>query len=635
MKMKRLLSCIMALLLVVSLLPIAAMAETPMYNPEGKTVEEIPSGDLMPSNDGTVTNNNGYVTTNGRNGTITNNGTAGGGRDSGHVSTNSGKIVNNYGYVCNNYGTINYNQSGSLVEGNNSGAIVETNAENATIKSNVGTVGKKDENGNVVEGSGNSGTIKENYGTVISNNAGGTVETNTKRGTIEVNNGLVGVKDGNGDPAVKAGTGNAGTIETNKGTVILNQRDGTVGKKEENGSVVSTSGNYGTIEENKGTVLINQEGGTIDVNNGVVGELVDGHVTPNDNIGNYGTVNTNNGTITTNHKLVDTNGETGYIYANDGQVNLNKGSISHNNNTLNTNDHEVIQNDGEVTTNNGTITQNYKQVTTNNGEVEQNFGTVETNAIDGDVRNRRIREDAATFTAAQDAQAVAEGEVQYNFGTVKDHTNRVTANDPPIIYYGLSWGDNVQSLTPLVEKDLWGTGIEKGTPINLNDYLKNASRSGYKMTGYTAYYREDGADVEIGDTANYLMNAPTWLKILWEKITGKPPVSSDEPETKTVQNNIPTSLSADQVKVGAYVRRGNVLFRIIEVTDNDIRVATVGKLSEKSLADMMGFLKQHLSDAQIAKIIGEPELLEQELVTHFFGDSREHIAFRASRDLFA
>ena len=546
MKMKRLLSCIMALLLVVSLLPIAAMAETPMYNPEGKTVEEIPSGDLMPSNDGTVTNNNGYVTTNGRNGTITNNGTAGGGRDSGHVSTNSGKIVNNYGYVCNNYGTINYNQSGSLVEGNNSGAIVETNAENATIKSNVGTVGKREE-----------------------------------------------------------------------------------------GQVVEDSGNYGTIEENKGTVLINQEGGTIDVNNGVVGELVDGHVTPNDNIGNYGTVNTNNGTITTNHKLVDTNGETGYIYANDGQVNLNKGSISHNNNTLNTNDHEVIQNDGEVTTNNGTITQNYKQVTTNNGEVEQNFGTVETNAIDGDVRNRRIREDAATFTAAQDAQAVAEGEVQYNFGTVKDHTNRVTANDPPIIYYGLSWGDNVQSLTPLVEKDLWGTGIEKGTPINLNDYLKNASRSGYKMTGYTAYYREDGADVEIGDTANYLMNAPTWLKILWEKITGKPPVSSDEPETKTVQNNIPTSLSAGQVKVGAYVRRGNLLFRIIEVTDDDIRVATVGKLSEKSLADMMGFLKQHLSDAQIAKIIGEPELLEQELVTHFFGDSREHIAFRASRDLFA
>ena len=50
---------------------------------------------------------------------------------------------------------------------------------------------------------------------------------------------------------------------------------------------------------------------------------------------------------------------------------------------------------------------------------------------------------------------------------------------------------------------------------------------------------------------------------------------------------------------------------------------------------MLGFLKQHLSDAQIAKINGEPALLEQELVTYFFGDSYEHIAFRAARDLFA
>ena len=57
--------------------------------------------------------------------------------------------------------------------------------------------------------------------------------------------------------------------------------------------------------------------------------------------------------------------------------------------------------------------------------------------------------------------------------------------------------------------------------------------------------------------------------------------------------------------------------------------------SEEDLADMLGFLKQHLSDAQIAKINGEPALLEQELVTYFFGDSYEHIAFRAARDLFA
>ena len=57
--------------------------------------------------------------------------------------------------------------------------------------------------------------------------------------------------------------------------------------------------------------------------------------------------------------------------------------------------------------------------------------------------------------------------------------------------------------------------------------------------------------------------------------------------------------------------------------------------SEQALADMLGFLKQHLSDAQIAKINGEPKLLEQELVTYFFGGTFEHISFYAAPDLFA
>ena len=129
------------------------------------------------------------------------------------------------------------------------------------------------------------------------------------------------------------------------------------------------------------------------------------------------------------------------------------------------------------------------------------------------------------------------------------------------------------------------------------------------------------------------MKAPVWLKIMWKQIVTAVEPASNEPEVKTT--TIPTSLSAGQVKVGAYVRRGNMTFRIIEVTDDAIRVATVGKLSEEDLADMLGCLKKHLSKAQLGRLIGEPELLEQELVNYFFGDSREHIAFRASRNLFA
>lgn len=514
MKMRRLLSCALALLLVVSLLPISAMADT-MPDHTGPDSIDIPSGNVMHNNHGDV------------------------GINSGTIETNKGDVGDNYQTITNN-GT--------------------ADDKSGIVHQNHGTI------------TNNYGSVDENYQSIVDNKIGGVVVQNYYDCEVTTNN--------------------------------------------------------GTIGTNEGTVLINQEGGTIDVNNGVVGELVDGNVTPNDNIGNYGTVNTNNGTITANHKLVDTNGETGYIYANDGQVNLNKGSISHNNDTLNTNDHEVIQNDGKVTTNNGTITQNYKQVTTNNGEVQQNFGTVETNTIDGDVNNCRV-ENAVAFTVAQDAQtAVLEGKVQYNFGTVKDYTGCVDQTDPPIIYYGLSWGDNTQNLT-LLRGD-----VQQGETLNLDMYAAQASRDGYKMTGYTAYVRNNGQDETIPDITGYRMSAPVWLQILWEKIvTAVEPAPAGEPEVKTTP--VLTRVSADQVKVGDYVLWGKMMFKIIEVTDDSIRVATAWALSEAELADMLECLKNYLSAEQIAKFLGEPELLEEASVARFFGDSLEHIAFRAQKDLFA
>ena len=80
---------------------------------------------------------------------------------------------------------------------------------------------------------------------------------------------------------------------------------------------------------------------------------------------------------------------------------------------------------------------------------------------------------------------------------------------------------------------------------------------------------------------------------------------------------------------------GKMMFKIIEVTDDSIRVATAWALSEAELADMLGCLKNHLTAEQIAKFIGEPKLLEEALVARFFGDNLEHIAFRAAKDLFA
>lgn len=512
MKMKRMVASVLALLLVVSLLPMAAMAEETFETDNGIIAEgQEVTYNLAENvaNDGTVTNNGPRASDppsiTYSNGTVVNNGGSSD-SDKGTVENNmaDGTVVNNkptgtveynYGLVTNNTGTVNNNESGGTVEING-----------GKIKTNNGTVGKK-EDGQVVAGSGNNNAIDANCGTVISNNEYGTVGTNTADGKIEINDGTVGIYNDDIKP-------------------------------------VPNTGNYGTIGINNGTVTFNQNGATIGINNKSVA-----------------------------------------------------------------------------------FNQNGATIGTNNGKVASNYGTVETNAIDGVVNNYNPGEIAARSLDNGDAAAPEEKPnvdgVGTNFGTVVDKTS-----DTEKTYYGLSWGDSVEKLNSIE------SFVVSGDEINLDEIANGIKRDGYKMTGYTAYSRKNGENTAITETEtkNYFMNAPTWLQILWKKIV-KP--ASDEPEAKTVQNSIPTSLSADQVKVGAYVRRGNLLFRIIEVTDNDIRVATVGKLSEEDLADMLGFLKQHLSDAQIAKINGEPALLEQELVTYFFGDSYEHIAFRAARDLFA
>lgn len=407
---------------------------------------------------------------------------------------------------------------------------------------------------------------------------------------------------------------NTGTVQTNKGKVLTNE--GTITTVEEGGWVgkyfdsgaINNAGNFGTIETNSGTISHN-------------GELVEHN--DGDIYINTGTVTSNNGIVVSNGEMNSPNPQLAVIGENRGIILENYGTVETNGlQTLDQNGKPVVI-DGEAQYD-GTIYKNYGTVETNNGTVEENYGTVETNAIDGVVNN--YSEETQVARAAEDAASPEEvpdekkGTVTQNFGTVVDKEKT---------YYGLSWGDNVQSLTLLNGK------VEKQSTLNLNAEASKASRDGYRMTGYKAFERRNGKDETItSDTSNYTMNAPVWLQILWEKITGKP-AASNATETQPTRTPVYTKLSAEQVKVGMFVRCGNMTFKIIEVTDDSIRVATVGKLSEGALADMLGFLKQHLSDAQIAKLMGAPELLEQELVAKFFGGSNEHISFYASADLFA
>ena len=622
MKMKRMIASVLALLLMVSLLPIGVMAEDVEDNPAGSTTDISESQTMnwnrgeVGKNEGVINNNGGSVIDNaniidrnvsgGSTGTVGQKDETGkvvaGTGNNGTIRVNDGGAIymnNETGIVEDNYrgtietnnGTVETNSQGTIETNNGKvletglGSTVETNAKDGKIGTNNGTVGKTDKDGNAVPGTGNNGTIETNNGTVITNNETGTVETNKM---------FVGL--------------NTGTVETNAKGGEIETNNGTVGKKDENGKAVAGTGNSGTIETNNGTVITNNKGGKIE--------------------NNYGTVETNNQYVDQNTGTVETNN--GYVGLNNGTVETNNWVMLQNNGTVETNNQYVKQNTGTVETNKSGVYLNNGTIETNKEMVDRNNGTVVTNAIDGFVGNGFNKESAEYgLKDSEENEASPEkgGVVEKNFGTVYDYT-KPDDQGRPTIYYGLSWGENTDHL------NLIDGAVKAETEKNLDEIASSVTRDGYRRTGYTAYYREGGKDIKIEETNRYTMNAPTWLKILWEKIVTA--VESHEPEAKPEKKtSIPTSLSADQVKVGAYVRQGNLLFRIIEVGDDYIRVATVPKLSEQALADMLGFLKQHLSDAQIAKINGEPKLLEQELVTYFFGGTFEHISFYAAPDLFA
>ena len=502
MKLKRMVACVLALLLVVSILPIGAMAD--------ETVNE----------ESDVTLNQNYDKNTGTNVTV---------------------------------------------------------PENITVGINEGTI-----------------TTIEEYGKVLTNN-----------GDIVTNAGYVGDHNPDGTPV--EGTGNFGTIETNSGYVFYNEK-----LVEHNQQGYDDTGD--TAMRQRGGIRVNA--GTV-TSNDYVAEYNDaGEVDPFKSIIGY--IEINQGSIEANNGFVLYNGSELSPDPELGVIDENRCAIYSNYGTVNTNGLQTLDQNGNPVVIEGA---------TQYGAIGANYGTVETNAIDGVVNNYREHitaelsvEDAAPSKGVPD---VLEGKVVENFGTVYDYTNCIEENDQPTIYYGLSWGDDIQSLT-LIDGKMPGNA----DPVNLNDYAATATRSGYKMTGFTAYSRADGADTQIEKPSEHIMNAPVWLQILWEKLAG-----TSEPEP--AKTPVYTNLSADQVRVGAFVRLGNCVFKIIEVNDDSIRVATVNKLPEEALTDMLGFLKQYLSDAQIAKLMGQPELLEQELVSKFFGGSNEHIAFYASTDLFA
>ena len=161
------------------------------------------------------------------------------------------------------------------------------------------------------------------------------------------------------------------------------------------------------------------------------------------------------------------------------------------------------------------------------------------------------------------------------------------------------------------------------------------TRDGYELVGYTQQYQlnEDPWKFEENpievNSAEYEAVSPNLLTLIWKAIV-KP--TEDAPVTVSYY---PTTVQPENVKVGTIVQVKGQKFKILEVEDGSILVATMGKLSKQDMEDMKAFLARYFTPEQIAKLLGDPELLSDELVAQFFGGQGEHIFFRASADLFA
>ena len=511
MKGKRLVATMLALLLVVSLLPMAAMAESNTYETIGKDEK---------------------------------------------FDYNEATNVTNYGTVTNNYADPHTSPAPSITP---------------SITYNNGTVVN------------NGGSSDSEKGIVVNNNP---------KGTVVNNHGLVGQKDENGELDTTGTSGNSGKVENNqKGGVVVNNKDGRVENNQQGGVVVNNSGgivadnyssgdgtNPGVINNNGGDVGINRDGGTVVNNSG-------GKVHNNCSSGD----GTNPGVIN--------NG--GYVAVNEGTVD----NLA-----------------GQVYSNLGTVLNNYGTVGAPPSGTDKpavyNWGTVETNHISGWVTNN--------ITGEYENR---EGKVNSNYGTVY----QVDKPDICIYYYGLH-GEDEDTDTMYTEKD-YSLGHEAGAEVNLDDTAASYQREGYKLSSYTVwtYDKTSTADdklVEqnVGDRTKYSINAPTLLKLVWEKIVTAV-ASSGGGEA------VPTSYNPEYIGPGSVVTINGSRYKVVEIKDDAFVVVTFDALPDEDVKDLDALFAKLFTAEQQKRIKNIGQLLDAEDVLAVFGKPGNHLVFEISKDL--
>ncbi|MCI7727529.1 MAG: hypothetical protein MSH58_10430 [Clostridiales bacterium] len=531
MKGKRLVATMLALLLVVSLLPMAAMASNTNHY---ERIEEEVTCDY-----------------------------------------NEAANVTNYGTVNNNYADPRTSPAPSI------------------------TPSIKDNNGTVVNNGGSSDSDK---GTVVNNNSGGTVENNKPTGTVENNYGLVGkVVDGKLDTT--GNYGNSGKVENNqKGGVVVNNKDGKVENNLQGGVVVNNSGG----DDSKGVVENNYSSGD-GTNPGVINN--GGKVTSN--WGGGVVVNNEGGYVNDNYSNGD--GTNPGVINNGGTVNINNGTMDNYAGQVHFNNEG-----GKILNNYGIVGESFKTCqsgTPNDPWVptEFNKGTVVTNHMSGEVTNNTIHG----------------GVVEKNYGTVYDAPGQIKAT-----YYGLHGEDENKETDTKYTEDGYSLGHTAGAEVNLDDTAASYQREGYKLSSYTVwtYDKTSTADEKlveqnVGDRTKYTINAPTLLKLVWEKIVTAVASSGGGAEA------VPTSYDPDYIGLGSVIFINEKGYKVVEIKDDAYVVVTFDALPDEDVQDLDALFAKLFTPEQQKLIKNVGQLLSSEDVLTVFGTPGNHPVYEISKDL--
>ena len=379
----------------------------------------------------------------------------------------------------------------------------------------------------------------------------------------------------------------------------------------------------GSVQTNTGSVAENE--GTVVNNNGKVTGNMDGGTVVNNNAGATVQFNNAGATVQNNNAgaAVENNNAGGIIEHNSGYVGEWRPDV---------------QQFQTTSGNKGTVGDNTSTGKVNNlagGEVGSNSGTVYNNAEGSVVQMNEVDGYVANNSLGPDADGP---KVEINFGTVQYAAP--SDNDQPT-YYGVHY--------EVDGKKVYINQFKADTDVSISE-LK-ISRPGYKLVNCQAVEKYDRseptrfADVtddddttknEDGSVRSFTVWAPTRLTLLWEKIASVFKPASNEPEAKPVKAAaLPSTVAAEDVKVGTVVRVKGQLFRVIEMDDGSMTVVTMGKLSKKDMEDLTAFLAKYFTPEQIELLLGDPELISGALAEELFGGNTGHIVFKAASNLFA